>query len=104
MNKENPITEQFIEALKHQFGKGLKEIILFGSRARGDHEPYSDYDFLLVFDEVNPDIVDRLDDITGDFLYNNSVVLSAFPVSAAHYQKQRFNPLYMTIRHEGISL
>ena len=34
--------------------KGVVAIILFGSRARGDYDKYSDYDILVVFrdDEV----------------------------------------------------
>ncbi len=104
MKKEKKIEDTFIEAIKRQFGLHLKKIILLGSRARGDNEPDSDYDFLLVFDKVNTGIIDRLDDITGDFLYNNSVIFSAFPVSEENYQKQRFNPLYMNIRNEGIAL
>jgi len=104
MRKAKRIEDRFVEELKHQFGIRLKKIILFGSRARGDNTPDSDYDFLLVFDEVNPSIVDRLDDIAGDFLYNNNAIFSAFPVSEGNYKKRRFNPFYMNIKNEGISL
>jgi predicted nucleotidyltransferase len=38
----------------------LERIILFGSRARGDHKPYSDYDILIVLEERDRPIIDTL--------------------------------------------
>ena len=39
-----------VECLKHAFGQRLLGVILFGSRARGDYRPQSDYDFLVLLD------------------------------------------------------
>jgi predicted nucleotidyltransferase len=44
MKKDDRILNEFIEAINRKFGPLLKKIILFGSRARGDHEADSDYD------------------------------------------------------------
>ncbi len=33
-----------------KMGLGVKKVILFGSRVRGDHRPDSDWDFLVVLD------------------------------------------------------
>ena len=41
---EKKILELFRGEMKQCFGDHLKEIILFGSRARGDHTEDSDYD------------------------------------------------------------
>jgi predicted nucleotidyltransferase len=104
MKKDDRILNEFIEAINEKFVPLLKKIILFGSRARGDHEADSDYDFLLVFDDVSPTLIDSIDDIAADFLYRYNVIFSAFPVSEAKYKKQKFNPLFMNIRHDGIAL
>jgi predicted nucleotidyltransferase len=104
MKKDDRILNEFIEAINQKFGPHLKKIILFGSRAREDNEADSDYDCLLVFDEVSPTLIDSVDDIAADFLYKYNAVFSAFPVSEAKYIKQKFNPLFMNIRHDGIAL
>jgi predicted nucleotidyltransferase len=36
------------QALQRQFGDDLIALVLFGSRARGDHHPGSDWDLLLI--------------------------------------------------------
>lgn len=104
MKKDDRILNEFIETINRKFGYHLKKIILFGSRARGDNEADSDYDCLLVFDEVSPTLIDSIDDIAADFLYRYNIIFSAFPVSEAKYKKQKFNPLFMNIRHDGIAL
>ncbi len=104
MKKDDWILNEFVEVTNKRFGKHLKDIILFGSRARGDYKTDSDYDCLLIFDDVISGFTDSIDDITADFLYRYNVAISAFLVSEAKYKKQKFNPLYMNIRNDGISL
>ena len=104
MKKDDRILNEFIKAVNQKFGTHLKKIILFGSRARGDYETDSDYDCLLVVDEVSPTLIDTVDDIAAELLYKYNVVFSSFPVSESRYSKQTFNPLFMNIRHDGIAL
>lgn len=40
--------EPVVSALQHHFGPNLVAVVLFGSRARGDHQPESDWDLLVV--------------------------------------------------------
>ena len=44
--------------------KGLEAAILFGSRARGDFDADSDYDLLLVFDKVNSNVKESVDNLS----------------------------------------
>lgn len=104
MKKDDRILDEFVEVINRRFGSSLKNIILFGSRARGDHDRDSDYDFLLIFDSVSRERIDTIDEVAGDFLYRYNVVFSAFPVSEENYERERYNPLYMNIRNHGISL
>ena len=66
--KKDNILEYFIQQLQKQLGKHLKQIILFGSRARGDNAPDSDYDCLLILDETSRLINDIIDEIAGETL------------------------------------
>jgi predicted nucleotidyltransferase len=42
--RDNPILAQFRAALTELYGARLERVVLFGSRARGDAQPDSDYD------------------------------------------------------------
>ena len=44
------VPEAFAAALSRRLGPQMKELWLFGSRARGDAREDSDYDFLVVVD------------------------------------------------------
>ena len=50
--------EEVVKILLEQFGP-IEKIILFGSRARGDQDEYSDLD-LIVIKETNQRFVERL--------------------------------------------
>lgn len=52
-SQEQQVVERVVEQLTQSFM--IRRIILFGSRARGDADTDSDYDFLVVMDtEVKP--------------------------------------------------
>ncbi|MGH7961742.1 MAG: nucleotidyltransferase domain-containing protein [Candidatus Binatia bacterium] len=46
------IVERF-KSLMLAHGVPLHSIVLFGSRARGDHDPDSDYDVLVVVEQLD---------------------------------------------------
>ncbi|MEK7821959.1 MAG: nucleotidyltransferase domain-containing protein, partial [Planctomycetota bacterium] len=61
--KPDKVIKQLATTLRERFGTHLAKIILFGSRARGDYEPDSDYDVLVLLDEVTKEIRDEIDEI-----------------------------------------
>jgi predicted nucleotidyltransferase len=77
-------------------------LILFGSRARGDYSPDSDYDCLVIVDEVTSWMKDRIDEIAAHFLLEYGVIIAMIPVTQAMYQQQLYEPLFMNVRREGI--
>jgi len=52
LSVKDPALAAFETAIRERLGKHLKKMILFGSRARGDNDPDSDYDIPVVLDEV----------------------------------------------------
>lgn len=90
--------------MRHRLGVHLKQVILFGSRARGDFEAESDYDCLAIVDEVSPVIDTIIDEIASELLYHHNAVFSIFPVSVEKYQADRFEPLLINARKEGVVL
>jgi len=69
MKTPDEILKEQILLTLNRIGVSLKEIILFGSRARGDFDKHSDYDILLITEktftikgkmEIAEEIRDRL--------------------------------------------
>ncbi len=105
--QSSPITEARIVAkasrdIREQLGGHLKRIVLFGSRARGDARQDSDYDLLVVVDEVDRNVKDTIDSIAGEMLYQFGVVISAFPTSEKAVRSRKYSPFLMNIAKEGL--
>ncbi len=98
------VLDEYLQCLKERFGPGLLKVVLYGSRARGDYQKASDYDLIIILDKITKDTYDKLDEISGEFLYKYGVVFSAIVVTDEEYKKQTYNPLFMNIRKEGITL
>jgi predicted nucleotidyltransferase len=100
----DPVLHRFRAAVAATYGARLQRVVLFGSRARGDHRPDSDYDiavFLKDYDSFWTEL-DPLVDITTDILSDTGAVISAKPFRADSYTAQT---LFMgELRREGIDL
>ena len=101
---EDKYLELFIQKVKDKFGDELQRIILFGSRARGDNDPNSDYDLILIFHNVIPEVKEAILELEGEMLYQYNVVFSSFPLTELDLSRKRFYPFIMNVRKEGIML
>ncbi len=52
---ENQILKELMESCKKIIGKNLKAVVLFGSRASGTAKKYSDFDVLVIEDDLHLD-------------------------------------------------
>jgi uncharacterized protein len=101
---DDPILERFRAALSEIYGSRLERVVLFGSRARCDAQPDSDYD-VAVFLRDTPDRMaelNRLADVATDILYSDGGFVHAMPYPAGSYRER--TPLMHEIRAEGIDL
>ena len=74
--------------------------MLFGSRARGDATPTSDY-YIAVFLEVSRDLwreSETLTDLETDISLDSGAVINALPLPAEAYIKR--SPLMSELRRE----
>jgi predicted nucleotidyltransferase len=101
---DGSVLTRFRAALDALYGDRLERAVLFGSRARGDARPDSDYDvavFLHNFTRPWPEL-DPLSEITTDILFDTGAVISVLPLPAgAHYDR---TILMGEIRREGVDL
>ncbi len=100
----DPILTHFRHALDEVYGARLERVVLYGSRARGDARPDSDYD-VAVFLRDMPDRareLNRLADLATDLLYDEGGVVHAMPYRAGAYNER--TPLMHEIRLDGVDL
>lgn len=101
--KTKSALDEFAGKLKELYGARLKDIILYGSWARGQATEGSDIDVLVVLaGDVTPgkEIDVMIDAITETNL-KYDVVISVYPVSEHDYSTVN-SPLLITARREGI--
>jgi predicted nucleotidyltransferase len=101
--KIKEILKEFRQEIEKLYGKRLKDVILYGSWARGEAKEESDIDLLVVLKgEVMPGKeIDRMIDIITEINLKYGVLLSVFPVSEEEYSTLN-SPLLINVRKEGI--
>jgi uncharacterized protein len=101
---DDPILARLRTALDAVYGEGLERVVLFGSRARGDARPDSDYDvavFLKEFAGFGREAA-RIAAIETDILYETGAVINALPFRAGAYDDR--TGLMHELRREGRDL
>jgi predicted nucleotidyltransferase len=113
----NPTLQPVLKSLKQDltqlYGDRLVQITLFGSQARGDQEPESDIDVLVVLRSqnvrraeslINPgEEIKRTGKIVADLSLHYDVVISCIFMDENHYKTYN-NALLRNIRKEGVLL
>ena len=80
----------------------IEQVILYGSKARGDSIEGSDIDILIVTEDLVPREIKYL---ISDVIYNhelkNDIIISAVIVPKTDY-RYKINPFLINVRKEGI--
>jgi predicted nucleotidyltransferase len=100
-----PILVELRQRLEALYGPRLVKMILYGSQARGDAEPGSDIDVLVVLRGlVRPgEEIARTSDIRLNMSLMHDTVISCAYVSSSRYQKER-SPFLLNVRREGMAV
>jgi uncharacterized protein len=102
---DDPVLVRFRQALDRTYGPGkIERVVLFGSRARGDARPDSDYDIAVFLFDPSPlwDDLGTLARITTAILDDTGAVISAKPFAAGSHTER--SPLMREIRRDGRDL
>lgn len=101
--KINKILKEFKEKVKKLYGKRLKQIMLYGSYARGDFNKDSDIDLLVILKGkiVPGKEIDRMIDIITEINLKYNVLISVYPVSEEKYRNVN-SPLLINMRKECV--
>ena len=100
------IINEFIQSLENKFPDVLEEIILYGSRARGDFREYSDYDFLIIYkDSGSKDLIqDAVLDAEVLVMDKYDRLASSLLWSHSDWERKKKYPLGLNIQKEGKNL
>lgn len=102
------VTKQFALEVKKLYGDSLRDIILYGSCARGDFEKDSDIDIMVLLDIPQEQIGKarkKLLDISDRLDLDNDVVLS--PVIQNYRLYKQYMPVsvfYQNVQKEGVRI
>jgi predicted nucleotidyltransferase len=99
------ILEELRKQIQKLYGERLKDIIIYGSWARGDATERSDIDLVVVLEgKVVPGReIDRMIDIITDMNLQHGVLIAVYPISDEDFPAVN-SPLLMNVRREGISV
>ena len=97
------IVKEFRTKIEDLYADRLKDIILYGSWARGEATDASDIDLLVVLEGtvVPGKEIDRMIDIVTDINLKYCVLLSVYPVSETNFITLN-SPLLLNVRREGV--
>lgn len=95
---------RFRATLDEVYGTRIERVVLFGSRARGDARPDSDYDVAVFLNDLSDRWAeaDKIAVTTTDILRDTGALIHAMPYPAGAYLER--TPLMHEIRREGVDL
>lgn len=84
----------------------LHSLVLFGSRARGDADPDSDMDILVVVDHLDREIEDYISDSAWEAGIDYGIVIVPITFSTEEWENgpHQYSLLAMAIKEEGVPL
>ena len=103
-NAIDSVLSRFRAALDKAYGERIERVVLFGSRARGDARPNSDYDVAVFLEDLENfgQEEGRIAEIETDILYDTGAIINAIPFKAGSYQEH--TGLMGELRREGLDL
>jgi predicted nucleotidyltransferase len=102
-------TRNFLEQVQHVVHAVVPEsdVILYGSRARGDARPTSDWDFLILLeDPINRSVVKALRDRLYDLELETDNIVSSIIRTHREWNSPQYEamPFKQQVEQEGIVL
>lgn len=97
---------QYIEEIKKIYGSHVRQIILYGSYARGDFRPDSDIDIMILVDMSDIELKsygEKLSYMTYDFNLDHDIDIKPIAKSEEIFNKWVVNyPFYSNIHKGGL--
>lgn len=101
--KAKEIISELKKILREKYQDGIKEIILYGSYARGKAKSNSDIDVLIITaDDLNPlEVRDSLSDFLLDVLIEKGELISVIVLPESFFKNHQY-PFILNVKREGV--
>ena len=100
----DPVAREYSTKVRAALGDRIREIILFGSRARGEQKKYSDYDMLIVVDNRDREIVKKIRKIAVEILDEHERLIGNVVYDAEEWERKKTFPFGVNILREGVRM
>lgn len=102
----NKITSQIVEAYRDIYGQSIKNIVMYGSFARGDFDDESDIDFAAIVVGERQELQKKLEEVwdkASDISLEHDAVVSPVVIPYEEFIEYKDKlPYYRNIDKEGI--
>lgn len=103
---ENEALQTFIQRILDELGMQVLQIVLFGSKARGDSNADSDVDVLILANEENRRLQERINIIASQISLDREVLFNPVLIAKDRWAKmanERFS-ICRNVERDGIML
>ena len=100
--KQHPLVRRMVEIVR-EASPGA-QMILFGSRARGDHRQDSDWDILVLLDSLSAGERDRIWNPINDLELTADASINPVIRTKEYWRRSTFTPFHHNVNHDGIVL
>ena len=104
-NEKEAVLE-FVRTLRERFSTIIKEIILFGSKAKGNSREYSDIDILIILTDLSWDIKKAISELAAEENIKHNVLISTIRYDVGTWENPiiKHSPFGKIVREEGVRL
>lgn len=104
--KEKKAVREFMSAVRKAYGSKIQRAALFGSKARGDANRYSDIDILLIVTDDNWRFRKAVSGISSDIALKYDVLLDIRMISESRWQYMADiqSGLYQNISRDSVPI
>ena len=99
--QERQAVDTLVQSLRQKYPDRIREVMLFGSKARGDSRPDSDIDLLILVDDDHWRFSHTIGKMAARVSLNRDVLLGPCVISQTRWPS---TILYRTVAGEGIPL
>ena len=97
----DPVIATLLAELRASLGPAIREVWLFGSRARGDAQDGSDYDLLVVAKGAVSDLKRKVQDAEWACMELHNALVSSIVYTEAQWDERKQTPFGWNIQREG---